>query len=84
MRRAIARTRLRTRLKHQRRAKKKEKKSRRCLIKKAPRCAEDPTSKTTLFIFHFLQNTDLTRKLCVFIYYCIGSVVKIVLYLHFP
>ena len=51
MRRAIARARLRTRLKHWRRAKK----STSCLIKKPPRRVTDCTSKTTTFlIFHFL------------------------------
>ena len=51
MRRAIARARLRTRLKHWRRAKN----SMPCLIKKASRCVADRTSKTTSFLFfHFL------------------------------
>ena len=51
MKRAIARARLHTRLKHWRRAKK----STPCLIKKASRCVTDRTSKTTTFlIFHFL------------------------------
>ena len=51
MRRAIARARLRTRLKYWRRAKK----STTCLIKKAPRRVADRTSKTkTFLIFHFL------------------------------
>ena len=51
MRRAIARTRLRTRLKHWRRAKK----STPCLIKKASRRVVDWMSKTTAFlIFNFL------------------------------
>ena len=51
MRRAIACARLRTRLKHWRRAKK----STPCLIKKASRRVADRTSKTTTFlIFHFL------------------------------
>ena len=51
MRRAIACARLRTRLKHWRRAKK----SMPCLIKKASRRVPDRTSKTTTFlIFHFL------------------------------
>ena len=79
MRRAIARTRLCTRLKRQRRAKK----STPCLIDKGSRCAADRTSKTTFFIFHFLykEHKDLTGKAC-FIY-LIGSVVEIVLYLHF-
>ena len=50
MRRAIACARLRTRLKHWRRAKKKH-----ALFKKASRRAADRTSKTTTFlIFHFL------------------------------
>ena len=51
MGRAIPRARLRTRLKHWRRAKK----STPCLIKKASRRVADRTSKTTMFlIFHFL------------------------------
>ena len=51
MRRVIARARLRTRLKHCRRAKK----STPCLIKKASRRVAERTSKTTtLLIFHFL------------------------------
>ena len=51
MRRAIARTRLHTRLKHWRRAKK----STPCLIKKASRRVAERTFKTTKFlIFHFL------------------------------
>ena len=55
-----------------------------CFIQKASRCAADRTSKTTtLFIFHFLCNTDLTRKSCVLIFYIIGEVVKIALSFHF-
>ena len=51
MTRAIARARLRTCLKHWRRAKE----STPCLIKKASRRVGDRTSKTTTFlIFHFL------------------------------
>ena len=51
MRRAITRTRLRTRLKHWRRAKKRKP----CLIKKVSRRVADRTSKITMFlIFHFL------------------------------
>ena len=59
MRRAITRTRLRTHLKHWRRAKKR----RPCLIKKASRCVADRTSKTTTFlIFHFLSSTKILRE----------------------
>ena len=72
------RARLCTGLKCWRRAKK----STPCLIKKASRCATDRTSKTTFFIFRFLYNTKILREnhVCC---YLIGSVVKIVLYLHF-
>ena len=51
MRRAIARARLRTRLKHWRHSKE----STPCLIKKASRRVVDRTSKSATFlIFHFL------------------------------
>ena len=72
MRRAIARARLCTRLKRQRRAKK----STPCLIKKASRCAADRTSKTC-FIFHFLYNTQRFYEKIICICYLIGSVVII-------
>ena len=73
MRCAIALTRLCTRLKQWRRAKK----STSCLIKKASRCAVDRTSRTTKFlIFYFLQNTKILRENHVYLF---DSVVKIVL-----
>ena len=75
MRRAIARTCLRTRLKHWRRAKK----SKPCLIKIASRRVADRTSKTTTFIiFHFLWNTKILGENHVICYF-IDSMVKIVL-----
>ena len=44
------------------------------------------TLETCNNVFYFslsIKHKDLTRKSCVFICYFIGSVVKIVLYLHF-
>ena len=59
MRCAIAHAHLCTRLKHLRCAKE----STPCLIKKASRCAADPTSKTTaFFIFNFLENTKILQE----------------------
>ena len=79
MRRAIALARLCTRLKHWARAKRNTS----CFIKKASRCATDHTSKTTtFFIFRFLYNTKILRENHVYCY-LLGSVVKIVLCLHF-
>ena len=78
MRHVIARAHLCTCLKRWRRAKK----STPCLIKKASKCVTDYTSKTTIFfIFRFLYNTKILRENHVYCY-LIGSVVKIVLYLH--
>ena len=74
----IALARLCTRLKHWKRAKR----STSYLIKKASRCATDRTSKTTFFIFRFLYNTKILRENHMYCY-LIGSVVKIVLHLHF-
>ena len=57
-----------------------------CLIKKASRCAADHTSRTTMF-FIILSSTfykiqrSYEKIMC--ICYFIGSLVKIVLYLHF-
>ena len=65
MRRAIARARLLTRLKHWTRAKK----SMPCLIKKASRRVADRSSKTTTFlIFHFLWNTKILRENHVYLF----------------
>ena len=36
-------------------------------LSKASRCVADSTPETTFFIFHFLQNKDLTRKSRVFV-----------------
>ena len=64
MRRAIARARLCTRLKHWRRAKK----STPCLIKKASRCATDRTSKATFFIFRFYTTQRSYEKImCIYL-----------------
>ena len=55
-----------------------------CLIKKTSRCAADRRSKTTTFLsFTFNKTQRSYKKSCVFFGYFIGSVVKIVLYLHF-
>ena len=56
------------------------KKSRPCLIQKASRCVADNMSKATTFFYLSLsiKHKDHTRKLCVLIFYVIGSVVKIV------
>ena len=56
-----------------------------CLIKKASRCAADHTSRTTMFFiilstFYKMQRSH-EKIMC--ICYFIGSLVKIVLYLHF-
>ena len=60
------------------------KKSTPCLIKKASRCAADRTSNNNVFYLSLsIKHKVLPRKSCVFICYFIGSVVKIVLYLHF-
>ena len=78
MRHTIAWACLCTCLKHQRRAKK----STPCLIKKASRCAADRMSKTTFFYLPLsLKYKDLTKKIMCICYF-IGSVVKMVLYLH--
>ena len=54
-----------------------KKKSSPCLIQKASRCA-DLTSKTTFFYLSLsIKHKDLTKKSCLFIFYFIGSVVKI-------
>ena len=64
MRRAITCACLYTCLKHQILAKKHTP----CLIQKALRCAADHTSKTTItFIFHFLYNTKIYKKImCIY------------------
>ena len=50
-----------------------------CLIQKASRCAADRMSKTIVFYLSLsIKHKDLMRKSCVFIFYFIGSVVKIV------
>ena len=65
MRRAIACARLRTCLKHWRRARK----STPCLIKKASRRVAYRTSKTTTFlIFRFLWNTKILREKHVYLF----------------
>ena len=53
------------------------KKSTPCLIKKASRCAADCMFKITFYLSLSTKHKDLMRKSCVFIYYFIGSVVKI-------
>ena len=59
------------------------KKSMPCLIQKASRCATGRTSKTSVFYLALsIKHKDLTRKSCMFIFYLIGSVVKIV-YFYF-
>ena len=65
MRRAIACARLRTRLKHWRRAKK----SMPCLIKKASRRVPDRTSKTTTFLsFIFCETPRFYEKtMCIYL-----------------
>ena len=65
MRRAIARARLCTHLKHWRHAKK----SKPCLIKKASRCAADRTSKTTTFFtFTFCKTQKSYKKImCIYL-----------------
>ena len=64
MRRAIARARLCTCLKHQRRAKK----SSPCLIQKASRCAEDRTSKSTLLSFTLYKAHRSYKKIvCIYL-----------------
>ena len=66
IRRAIARVRLDTSLKHLRRAKK----SMPCFIQKASRCVADRTSKTaTLFIFHFLYSTKILREYHLYLFF---------------
>ena len=71
----IACTRLCTCLKHQRRAKK----SLPCLIQKASRCVADRTSNISVFYLSLsIKHKDLTRKSCLFIFYLIGSEVKVV------
>ena len=50
------------------------------LIKKASRCAADRTLKQQVFYLSLsIKHKDVTRKSCVFVYYFIGSVVKMVL-----
>ena len=74
MRCAIARTRLRTRLKHWRRAKK----SPPCLIKKASRCVADRTSKATTFLIIFCETPRSYEKImCIYLLF-FDSMVKIV------
>ena len=65
MRHAIARARLRTHLKHWRRAKK----STPCLIKKASRRVADRTSKTTTFLtFIFCETPRSYEKImCIYL-----------------
>ena len=59
-----------------------KKKSMPCLIQRASRCAAVCMSKTTtVFIFHFLYNRKILRENDVFIFYFVGSVVKITLYI---
>ena len=49
-----------------------------CLVQKASRCAADCISKTSVFLsLTFHKHKDLTKKTCVFIFYFIGSLVKI-------
>ena len=50
-----------------------------CLIQKTSRCAADRMSKMSVFYLSLsIKLEDLMRKSCVFIFYFIGSVVKIV------
>ena len=57
-----------------------KKKNTPCLIKKASRCAADRTLKQQVFYLSLsIKHKDLTRKSCAFVYYFIGSVVKMVL-----
>ena len=77
IKRAIARARLCRCLKHWIHA---QKKNTPCLIKKASRCAADRTLKQQVFYLSLsIKHKDVTRKSCVFVYYFIGSVVKMVL-----
>ena len=49
------------------------------LIKKTSRCAADHMLKMSVFYLSLsIKHKDLMRKSCVFIFYFIGSVVKIV------
>ena len=57
-----------------------------CLIQKVLRYVADQTSKTSVFYLSLsIKHKDLTRKSSVFIFYFIGSVVKIVFFfsLHY-
>ena len=59
------------------------KKIRPCLIKKASRCAADRTSKTNVFYVPLSLKYKRSYEKIMCIYCFIGSVIKIVLYLHF-
>ena len=59
------------------------KKSTPCLIKKASRCAADHMSKTTTFFIFCFYKIQRSYEKIMCICYFIGSLVKIVLYLHF-
>ena len=48
-----------------------------CLVQKASRCAADCISKTSVFYLWLSINTKILRKKRVFIFYFIGSLVKI-------
>ena len=56
-----------------------KKKSRPCLIHKASRCTADRLAKTSVFYLSLsTKHKDLTRNLCVFIFYFTGSMAKVV------